>query len=98
MDELADDLADDGTNDSLPQVLILWHIVALGFMLVGVGIYPYSIVDVWDANAREDCNANRKYHSRLLLFWLSLISGFSSGLFLCHFISFYTIKLLKKLY
>ena len=78
-------------NECLPQILILGHVVALRLVRLGIGVDGYGIVEVRDADAGEDRNANGEDHIVLLLFLLSLVRGRSLllccfGFCLCHFI------------
>jgi len=67
VDKLAYGLTNDCTNDCLPQVRVPRHIVAFWLVGLSVGVDGHGVVNVGDADAGQDGNANWEDVAILLL-------------------------------
>ena len=75
VNQLANGLADNCADQGLPEVLVLWHVVAIRLVCLAVCIDLDGIVNVRDANARQNRDSDWKDQTRLFLFLSLLLRG-----------------------
>lgn len=88
VDKLPHSLTDDRTNHGLPQVRVLRHVVAIWLIGLSICVDGHGVVNVGDADAGQDGNADWEDVAILFLllfptlFWSVVVVGLLSHLFL----------------